>query len=328
MKNYEQFLIDRKKGIGGSNAAAVFGMSPYDTPLSLYLNKIGAVVEKPSPAKAKIYERGHILEAFLQAMFERDYGVKVTKQEKCIHDKYEFIRGHVDGVVEADNAIVEYKTTSTSSKDVWGEELTDGIPKHYLLQCHHYMLIHDKYEKVYVPVYQANHTALQMLTNCVKKYGVDLSLLDDIDISLRLYVVQRNKKLEELMIKKYIEFWQQHVELRVPPTWSNYEDILSLFPKSEEKEVVADQQTMAVVEDIKSKQAEIKQLEEAIEKDKALICDKLQTAERLVDDSGKKLVSWTSSIRNSFDMSSFKEHHADLAEEFYKVVSTRTFRTF
>ena len=123
MTDREQFLLNRKSGIGGSDAAAVFGMSRYQTPIALYLDKIGQTTKKSTLAKEAVFERGHVLEPFLKAIFERDYGLKITAKDQGVHAKYDFIRGHVDGVVESDNAIVEFKTSCVTSKDEWGDQL-------------------------------------------------------------------------------------------------------------------------------------------------------------------------------------------------------------
>ena len=328
MSDREEFLLERKSGIGGSDAAAIFGMSPYHTPLSLYMDKIGAYREKVTPAKEAIFERGNVLEPFLKAIFERDYSLPITSKEQSVHAKYDFIRGHVDGVVEGDNSIVEFKTSCVTSKDQWGEELTDEIPKHYLLQTHHYLLIHEEYDKAYVPVFYASPITLKILTNLVKKYGVDLNLLEDVDLQLKLYIVKRNDRIMQLMTSKYIEFWNNHVIPRIPPNWTTCEDLLLLFPNSKDEEVLADAETMRIIGNMKLKKETIEALESEIEKDKAYICGKLKDSSKLVDNEGKKIASWSEVTSKRFDQTSFKEKYAELAEQFYRSISTRTFRIF
>ncbi|WP_410960483.1 YqaJ viral recombinase family protein, partial [Salmonella sp. SAL4361] len=39
--NRDQFLAGRKKGIGGSDVAAILGFSPYKSPYQLWLDKTG-----------------------------------------------------------------------------------------------------------------------------------------------------------------------------------------------------------------------------------------------------------------------------------------------
>lgn len=332
MNNREQFLQDRKKALGGSDSAAVFGMSPYNTPLSLYMDKIGQHKENITPKKEAIFERGHVLEKLLRALFERNYGLKIDEAPQAEHREYSFIRGHVDGVVKSDNAIVEFKTSASNSKDEWGDELTDEIPRHYLLQVHHYLLIHETCEKVYVPVFRGNNDMLQILANLVKKYGVDFSLLDDVDISFKLYVVQKGElhaKLSQRMIDKYKEFWNEHVMLRIPPKWTCVDDIKLLFPEAKSSEVVADEKAIKAIENIKQKKVAIEVLEADIEKDKAVVCDRLKDASKLVNAEGKSLVGWFNTSRKNFDVEALKKEYGEaMVGQFYKTTNTRMFKVY
>src|SRR5690606_15971722 len=42
----EEWLQVRSQGIGGSDIAAIVGVSPWDTPLSIYLRRVGELPEK------------------------------------------------------------------------------------------------------------------------------------------------------------------------------------------------------------------------------------------------------------------------------------------
>lgn len=326
----EQWVLNRRNFLGGSDAAAVFGMSPYNTPLSLYMNKIGLYQENITPKQEAIFERGATLEKLLKALFEHNYSLKIDEAPQTEHRQYSFIRGTIDGVVRSDNAIVEFKTSCITSKDEWGDELTDNIPKHYLLQAHHYLLIHEACEKVYVPIFRGNNDTLQILANLVKKYGVDLSLLDDVDIKFKLYTVQKDElhaKLSSLMIDKYKEFWNEHVLKKIAPKWSCYEDIKLLFPQSKKEEVVADKEVIKIIENIKRNKAIIDSLEADIEKDKAYVCDKLRGAYQLVDANGKSLAKWYTMKRKNFNIEAFKEQYGEIdIERFFKETTTRVFR--
>src|SRR5690606_6883149 len=65
-----EWLRIRSRGIGGSEIAAIAGVSPWDTPLSVYLRKIGELPEKEAtsatywgsilePVVADEYKRRH-----------------------------------------------------------------------------------------------------------------------------------------------------------------------------------------------------------------------------------------------------------------------------
>lgn len=332
MINREQFLQDRKRGLGGSDAAAVCGLSPYATPVELYLDKIGQLQKKTTPQQEEIFERGHILEPFLAMLFQANYGFKMQQAGQATHKDYSYIVGHVDGLVPEDKAIVEFKTHSTFSNNQWGEELTDNIPKHYLLQAHHYLLIHDTCEKVYVPMLSGTNDMLKLLTSLVKKFGADINVFSDVELSLKLYVVQKNElhaKLSKLMLEKYAEFWNSCVLARKPPNWTKCEDIKLLFPEAKNSEVVADEEAIRAVENIKQKKAVIEALEADIEKDKAVVCDRLKDGSKLVNAEGKSLVGWFNTSRKSFDVEALKKEYGEaMVGQFYKTTNSRTFKVY
>ena len=327
-----QFLQDRKKGLGGSDAAAVFCLSPYATPVELYMDKIGQLQKNTTPQQEAIFERGHVLEPLLKMLFQANYGFKVIDSAQARHKQYEYIVGHVDGLVPEDKAIVEFKTNSSFSNNVWGDELTDNIPRHYLLQAHHYLLIHNTCEKVYVPVLSGTNDMLKLLTSLVKKFGADINLFSDVELSLKLYVVQKDDlhdKVSKLMYQKYSEFWNEHVVPRIPPKYNTCEDIKLIFPEACDKQVVADEETIKAIENIKQKKAAIEALEADIEKDKAVVCGRLKDGSKLVDAEGKSLVGWFNTSRKSFDVEALKKEYGEaMVGQFYKTTNTRMFKVY
>ena len=45
----DEWLEDRRKSIGGSDAAAVIGLNRYRTPMEVYADKLGALPPKEEP---------------------------------------------------------------------------------------------------------------------------------------------------------------------------------------------------------------------------------------------------------------------------------------
>lgn len=50
--------LDRTTYLGGSDVAAILGVSPWTTPFMLFQKKTGAYVEEITPTKRRILERG------------------------------------------------------------------------------------------------------------------------------------------------------------------------------------------------------------------------------------------------------------------------------
>lgn len=72
----------RKKGLGGSDAAAVLGISPFRTARDLYYDKLG-IVTADDQANWVALEVGTLLEPLVARIFEAKTGLKVY-QRKCM----------------------------------------------------------------------------------------------------------------------------------------------------------------------------------------------------------------------------------------------------
>ena len=86
----------RRKGIGGSDVAAVYGQSPFCTTRDLYYTKIGIkpVIEEEDNWVAKKY--GHLLEDLVAEIFSRKTGLRVYKKSYLYaHPDYPFMQAIV-----------------------------------------------------------------------------------------------------------------------------------------------------------------------------------------------------------------------------------------
>ena len=75
--NRDQFLAGRKKGIGGSDVAAILGFSPYKSPYQLWLDKTGRSERKESQNESAHF--GNLLEDVVAKEFSRRSGMKVQR---------------------------------------------------------------------------------------------------------------------------------------------------------------------------------------------------------------------------------------------------------
>ena len=109
----------RAVSIGGSDAAAICGLSKYKTPLQVYYEKVDKTYEVPE--NDAMYW-GNMHEPTVLKEYEKRTGKNVlipnvTQQ----HRIYEFIRGNLDGFIKEDNAVLECKTTQAYDLSEWGE---------------------------------------------------------------------------------------------------------------------------------------------------------------------------------------------------------------
>ncbi|CDF42379.1 putative uncharacterized protein [Roseburia sp. CAG:182] len=124
----EEWLRQRKNGIGGSDAGAVCGLNPYVSPVQVYLDKIS---DKISDYDNEAMRQGRDLEEYVARRFTEATGKKVRRANMIYgNSKYPFMFANVDRFVVGENAGLECKTASAYNSDKWEN---DEIPPHYLI---------------------------------------------------------------------------------------------------------------------------------------------------------------------------------------------------
>ncbi len=139
--DHEEWLKLRRTGIGGSDAAAVCGLNPYASPMTVYRDKTaGDFLSEDNEAM----RQGRDLEDYVAKRFSEATGLKVRRSHMLYRSKeHPFMIADIDRLVAGTDAGLECKTASAYSADKWA----DGkIPPHYLVQCLHYMAVTGKRE--------------------------------------------------------------------------------------------------------------------------------------------------------------------------------------
>src|SRR5690606_3411152 len=204
----EQWLEERRKGIGGSDAAAIAGLARYRSPIQVYMEKLG-LIEPPEENEATY--RGKKLAGIVAAALSMRTGLKVRRRNAILqHPEYPCMLANVDRLIVGKNEGLECKTTSAYREDEWKD---DEIPWEYAIQCHHYMA---------VTGYSAWWIAVLIGGN--------------------KFVYKRIERDEEIianLIKIESDFWNNHVVKRIPPdpdgSETSTEFVKSLYPKSNGK---------------------------------------------------------------------------------------------
>lgn len=109
--------LNARHGIGGSDASAVLGLSPYKTNVDLYLEKIGQ--RAPADISGEDYVRyGHDAEPLLRSLFALDhpeYKVEYFGDNMIRNEKYPWAHASLDGELtdqDGRKGILEIKTTN------------------------------------------------------------------------------------------------------------------------------------------------------------------------------------------------------------------------
>lgn len=298
MKNRQEWLRERKNYIGGSEIAAICGLSSFDkTALDVYLSKVNpAIVEltKDDPNYEAAYW-GTKQEKIIAERYAEERNVIIQTQPTLIrHPKYPFIACNIDRWVGNREYILECKTAHFYKMKKWGDLGTDQIPESYLLQVAYYAAICD------VP-------------------KVDIAVLIG-GQDFRIYTYNRNKELEDKIIKIGVNFWHNHIEKRIPPKCVSTRDTFNLFPQSKYHEIVAEDNIIQKWEELKSAREEESKIQSAIEKLKTDIQEFMRDYDVLIDNQGNVIATWKNTTPKSFfDLKRFKYEAKDLYSKYTSV---------
>ncbi|WP_367365881.1 YqaJ viral recombinase family protein [Pediococcus parvulus] len=203
----KEWLLHRRKGIGGSDVAAILGLSPWVSPYQVWADKTGRV---PIDLKSNEFEHwGTIMEPILANEFEAQTRKKVFRQNKTFYDpKYPFLRADIDRDVAGEDGFLEIKTAMEYKSDAWSDE---QIPGPYRLQVQHYMYVLNRPYCYFAYLIGGHRFG-------IKRYERDDELINQIEPQL-------------------IDWWDEHIihdEAPDPDGSQSTTDILKLiYPRSE-----------------------------------------------------------------------------------------------
>jgi putative phage-type endonuclease len=131
----EEQLAARRAGVGGSDAAVVAGVSSYQTPAELWLEKIG--LAPPDAEESEPAYWGQVLEALVADEFAKRRGVAVARVNKTLRcARWPFALANLDRRVVGLKAVLECKTINA-----WkGSKLEAPLDEH-VLQVQHYLAV-------------------------------------------------------------------------------------------------------------------------------------------------------------------------------------------
>jgi predicted phage-related endonuclease len=90
---------DRRGFIGGSDVAAIFGLSPWQTPYDLWEQKTATEFVAPmiEPKREKMFRRGKRLEPWVVEMLEDERGIYVVRRNQIYYDaEFPWMRCEID----------------------------------------------------------------------------------------------------------------------------------------------------------------------------------------------------------------------------------------
>lgn len=283
-----QWLEARREGIGGSDAAAILGLSKYSTPITVWLDKTRGVSEYTENEPA---HWGKKLEATVAEEFaERHPELTVERLDAILtNNERKHMQASLDRIIkdkDGNTYILEIKTADARLKDDW----TNGVPDYYYPQVLHYMCV-TGYRKAYVAVLiGGNH-------------------YDEFEL-------EYDEADAKFLIEQEEKFWELVTSNTMPEVTGSQADsqaLMSEYPTDCTSEIrrVLDAPDIARLLDL---QAESKQLDAQIKEIQN------QIRKEIGDDAGIRTeeyqAKWIRSTRTSYDTKRLFEDHPELKEKY------------
>lgn len=209
----DAFADRRRTGIGGSDAAAVLGVSPWESPLSVWEEKRG--LRPPETSVPERFVWGQRLEGAILAEYAEREGIRIRRGGRRFlrHPGLAFVVGHPDALAE--DRLVEAKTAAFLDER-WGEEGSADVPLHYYVQLQHYMIL-------------------------TGKTRADLAVLVG-GRELRTYRIPADPVFQDALVAEERDLWRRVIE-DDPPAPDGSESagraLRSMFPRAFPEEIVA-----------------------------------------------------------------------------------------
>ena len=294
----EGWLDQRKKGVGGSDVAAIMGLSPWRTPADVWFEKTGRAEPQDLSDKPHV-RRGVDLEGFVGAEFVKTHPSFNVRRVNAICRSIErpWAQASLDyEVSERDGygrnrwGVLEIKTARSDSG--W----KDGIPPYYLTQVMHYLSVTGR-DYAWVAVQFDGDNLWEY-----REYRIER---DEADIAAVNLAVDT--------------FWHQFVLADVMPvlvgTQSEAQGLTQMYgAPASDSFTTSDAATLQLVSDY----------QDASERERRAKADKQVASTLLMAEIGEhktmftdtSRVTWSRSESERFDAKRFKADHPDLYAQY------------
>lgn len=334
-ETYEKWLEIRRHGIGGSDVAAILGLSPWRTPVQVWQDKTGQGEKQPE--SASMYW-GKQLEDLVAKEFQRRMGMKVQRINRVIRDGENgwmvanidraiinpAIRGNVRVLDEESkikenkgrrittDAILECKTAHSFSAQEWGYTQEYEIKKNQLVTEHEIPVFYETQVQWYMAITGAAVCYLAVLIG-----GSDF----------RVYLIRRNEEVINVLKKKCWEFWSNCVLSNKAPDPVDIDDVKRLFKIDTGEMAEASNDIAADIGELITLKEKVKTLEEQQGALAMRITEAL--GEKLgFTIGGNKAVTFKTQTTRRFDSTKFRKEEPALYEKYVKVSTNRILKTY
>lgn len=282
-----EWLLQRREGIGSSDASAIAGLSNFESPYSLWEQKTGrAPLDVPvSPRTEELREWGNRLEPVVLEAVADKLNIHIHKPENAYQNiERDWQRANLDGIT-SDLRICEWKTANSTQRWDW----IGQIPDHAEIQVHHS-----------AAVTGATHAIVAGLVG-----GNDL----------RIHQIEINQNIVNIITEMEAQFWDCVVR-DVPPPVDGHKRTMEAITREWPHKAGSREISVVDVEELWERAIATiearKQAEKAERQAKAELALLLDGHNKLT--TGKRV--WARAQRGQMNLTELAAAHPDLVAEF------------
>jgi len=294
-----EWLSYRRKGIGGSDIAAICGISKWKRPIHVYLDKIG---ELPESELGEPAEWGTRLEPLIADKFSSEHPEWAVIKKDMIysHPRYDWALGNIDRMLicpHRGRGILEIKTANEYLLKDWND---GNIPDYYYVQLQWYLFI----------------TGLD--------WGYFATLIGG--NKYREYEVHRDDDMIEQMLRLAGDFWDNHVlACKCPPVDGSdaSTNLLNTWYPRATQTAPIELEGAEMAESYLSMKQQLKSLEEELSEVENHFKSMLGNYE--IGSTGDHRIKWENRNRTGVDSKLLKELYPDAHQACLKTTHFRQF---
>lgn len=204
LKNREEWLKNRNKYIGGSDAAAILGLNPWKSNVELWEEKVRLII--PADISSKPYvQYGINAEPIIRELFKLNYPqykVEYVDNNSWLNDKYPFAAvshdGWITNITTGRKGVWECKTTeivSSMAKEKWNNK----IPDNYYCQLLHSLMIREDCEFAHLTALLTWKFSDKEIYQQLRNYHIERA---DVEEDIRYLAKEEEKFWKQVQEKK------------------------------------------------------------------------------------------------------------------------------
>ena len=296
---HDEWLMHRRSGIGGSDAAAIVHLNPYKSAYEVWADKLGFSTETPDNEAMR---QGRDLEEYVARRFTEETGFRVRHANYIFQDDMQpYMIANVDRVLTGRKEGLECKTMNPRSKYV--SDLEDNsVPPHYYVQCQWYMAV----------------TGYPVWYLAILVFGS----------GFYYFPIERNDDDIEVLRKSARDFWEYNVLGNNPPPPEGsdgcHRAVLSICGNSNGETIPLDI-SPDLIKNLQELDSDRKEIDRQMQMIKDEVALALGNAE--IGNGDGFRVTMKTQTRRTFDAKRFAKEHPEMdLEGYYKESVSRPFR--